>query len=1010
MTDSASRARPKFRPFAQLALAAAAAWSATACDNPACVFGPGGCSGTASGSTNAAQATVPANHQWIENASPTIVTRIPSASSTTLGVDSPVALVFSESMSSSSLATALRMDVAGSGGFGAPIQIATALVGDGRVLVILPLQPLDLATSYELSWLENAIPVDLQGQALAIPTNRVAGTFNVATTAPATVRLLGTFPADGAINQSGVGEFIALFDRKLNGATVTGTSFDVKVGGAEPAFDPVASALSVSAGGVSAPDTRVYRWRSVDAALEAVPLGPGLEFDASLSPVGSKIAAVDQSLLAPILVRYDIAQISPALSAEIVSMPTDAIGIDNVSGPETLDIAVTLASAQVGDRLAVFVFGNSLDATPKRVALFREMSLATTATTVHITEDELDLATNAGIGRLADGTINFAIRMQRGVVTTPVRLLDADLAVAGVQSPLIDTVRPTLTGLGPTGTSTTVFRSNLRDFALLGRASERIRAAEVTTALGDNGILTPVVGSTSAGLFVAAPVFVGNLTPAELPLPFTAVIYDAAFNAAAVQIAGDFFQVGASGPGSPLPGPSVTVEVFDSATFAPLPNALVMVHEDIGGGTVLPIDAQLTDAQGVVTLSGGFIGDTFVTVDLAGFDLFTFEDVPTDRLSVPLTRSNVLPSTVAGVVSSKSATFASFDRSAVDSRRFARAEPLIPVQSCTANPATGSDCPFGPALIRPNLVGVTSVFALEPPASELSYNAFSFLRAFQIAIPVASVGAAGVSSVTLVANSLLSDAGVGAEERAIDGPAPVLDLNSTSGILLPSLVGDPRILVEALVRGLPGSATVGLGVAFDQGGDIWNVHAAYPGAADGVQDTPQDELGRLVSNGTIDPDLRLSCEVRDNLGARAGRRPLFSQVGATLEPTSAPVILAPPPAGNTGGATFDLVISNAIPDSSGTPGIYVATIAVVPSGRRWTIWRPDLDDSSGPTRTIHVPDLAALGGVALPDGALTATVEAFGYASFTSDDFFWSDIEREYDAFSASAPSAFSQP
>jgi hypothetical protein len=216
--------------------------------------------------------------------------------------------------------------------------------------------------------------------------------------------------------------------------------------------------------------------------------------------------------------------------------------------------------------------------------------------------------------------------------------------------------------------------------------------------------------------------------------------------------------------------------------------------------------------------------------------------------------------------------------------------------------------------------------------------------------------------------------------------------------------------VEAQVRGLPGAGAVGLGIAFPSGGNTWSVRDAYPGAVDGIQDTPQDALGTLVTNGVIDPDLRLSCEVRDSFGARAGRRPPFSQLGATLKPVSAPVILSPLPGAGTGGPTFDLLISNAIPNSAGTPGMYVATIAVVPTGRRWTIWRPDLPDGSGPTRTIHVPDLAALGGIALPDGPLSAVVQAFGYQSFTTSDFLWTDIEREYDSFSSSVPTAFSQP
>ncbi len=992
-------------------MAIGVAWLGPACDNPACVFGPDGCTAAAGGSSSAAAATVPLNHQWIESTAPTVVTRIPAVLATTLGPDSPMAIVFSESMSAASLSAALRLEDASGGGFGAPTVVSTTLVADGRVAVIVPTQALTLDTTYNVLWTENAEPVDLQGQALAIPTDRIAGTFKVAATAFATVRLLGAFPANSSLNQSGVGEFVTLFDRKLNPVSVTQTSFDIKVGGVNPSFDPLPTALSISVGGASIVDTRVYRWRSVDGSGNASPLGPGLQVDCSLSPVGSKITATDGSQLPAVQTHYTIANVSPPLSATIASQPSDAVGIDNLTGPKTLDIEVELVSAQVGDHLGVFIFGNSVGANPKRLALFRDVTLTTTATTQHLGELELDLATDQDLGRLADGTLNFAFRMQRGSVITPIRLLDADVLVDGVQAALLDMTRPTLTGLGPIGTSATVFRSDLRDFALVGRASERIRAVEVSTALGNNGILTPVVGGTNSGLFVAAPILLGTLTPAQQQLAFSAQIYDNAFNSALVPIAGNFTQVGAAGPGAALPGPSITVDVFDSANFSALANARVMIHEDLGGGTVLPVDVGFTDAGGRVTLDAGLTDSTMVTVDVNGFDLFTFEDVPTDRLSVPLTRSGLPPASVAGFANSTDSSFPSFDRFVVDSRRFAQFEPTIAVQSCTANPVTQSnDCLFGPAPIRGNRLGVASLFALEIPPTELSYNVVSFLRGFQIAIPVAQVGAGTLSSVTLVANTLLDDAGVDIEERGIDGPALDLDLSSITGILLNSLDGAPRVLVEAKVRGLPGMAAVGQGVAFDLGGNSWSVRSAYPGAVDGIPDNPGDALGKLVTGGSIDPDLRLSCEVRDTLGARAGRRPAFSLLGSSLAPVSAPVILSPLPGASSGAATFDLVFTNAMPDSAGTPGMYVATLTAGNAGRRWTLWRPDLDDASGLTRTIHVPDLAALGGTALPDGAIAAVVEAFGYATFSPSAFHWSDIEREYDSFSAGVPSAFTQP
>ena len=130
----------------------------------------------------------------------------------------------------------------------------------------------------------------------------------------------------------------------------------------------------------------------------------------------------------------------------------------------------------------------------------------------------------------------------------------------------------------------------------------------------------------------------------------------------------------------------------------------------------------------------------------------------------------------------------------------------------------------------------------------------------------------------------------------------------------------------------------------------------------------------------------------------------------TLRPTSAPVILAPALGGSSGAATYDLVFSNAIPDSAATPGIYRVTLQAGSAGRRWTLWRSDLSDASGASRTIHVPDTVALGGTALPDGPINAVVEAYGWSGFSTDDFQWSDVEREYDSFSAGAPSSYSQP
>jgi hypothetical protein len=517
-----------------------------------------------------------------------------------------------------------------------------------------------------------------------------------------------------------------------------------------------------------------------------------------------------------------------------------------------------------------------------------------------------------------------------------------------------------------------------------------------------------VVGSNNSGLFVAAPVLLGIVDPVDLPLPFTATIFDRALNSALAPIDGMFTQVAAVGPGAL--GATIDVEVVDASNLAAIAGARVFTHEDFGGVAVV-VDSGITDVDGKVQLAAGTIGDTIVSVDASTFDLFTFHGVRRSRLSVPLTKSNLVPPTLSGTVSAASQAITSIDRRVADSRLFAADEPLIVVQSCVLNTGTVTfDCAYGPRPIQPNRVGATSFVAAEFPPDELNYNVLSFLRGFALSLPQPVAAPSGTTVANLSVGALLNDSGVDVEERAIDGPALVLDASGVTGLDLAQLDDDPRIEVHAQVRGVAGLATVGLGVPFAMGPDQWKVRCAIPGVADGIVNGGQDELGTLVTDGTIDPDLRVTCELRDDLGARAGRRARFSTVGATLEPLSPAAIHSPLAGGVSGGTEYNVVFDNSIPDSLSEPGLYRVTLTSLVSGRRWTLYRPDDDDASGATQLVIVTDLASLGGAGLPNGSIVATVEAFAWPSFDDGLFLWSDIEREQDAFSASAPVTFSQP
>ncbi|HIF24499.1 MAG TPA: hypothetical protein EYQ27_21995, partial [Gemmatimonadetes bacterium] len=63
--------------------------------------------------------------------------------------------------------------------------------------------------------------------------------------------------------------------------------------------------------------------------------------------------------------------------------------------------------------------------------------------------------------------------------------------------------------------------------------------------------------------------------------------------------------------------------------------AFVMSHE-VNGAVTTSLEEGTTDAAGHIQLMASAANETVITVDVAGYDLFTFHDVPTDRLQVML--------------------------------------------------------------------------------------------------------------------------------------------------------------------------------------------------------------------------------------------------------------------------------------------------------------------------------------------------------------------------------------
>jgi hypothetical protein len=187
------------------------------------------------------------------------------------------------------------------------------------------------------------------------------------------------------------------------------------------------------------------------------------------------------------------------------------------------------------------------------------------------------------------------------------------------------------------------------------------------------------------------------------------------------------------------------------------------------------------------------------------------------------------------------------------------------------------------------------------------------------------------------------------------------------------------------------------------------VRAAYPGKADGIQDSPTDQLGQLVTDGTIDADLLLRAEVGDVDGNRGGARPRFSHTGLLLAPPAAPVLGASPITPNPGGEAFDLRSPDVLTDAISSHGRGLHRVFLTDLlGRSWTVFRRDRPDSAGPDVVFHLPELA--GVFPLASGSVDCVVAAFTWESMDPTRFLWTDIDREQEAYAISAVQTFVLP
>lgn len=965
-------------------------------------------------------AFLPVDGDWILDGPPVVEGFFPEGAR--IAGTTPVVLVFSESVQADTLDGAIEIvPVLGGGQPGQPVSgVRELLVSDGRVLLLLPpIQPPLPVSDYLVRLSEQALVLDLTGQELDLDPGASLGNFTVEAAAPVVPSLVMTFPGDGATNQSETTQLVVVFDRPVLASTVTAASFDVRVAGANPANDPPAAPIASN-------ETRVFLYRSVNASGLPVPLGTGVEVELRLSPASDPISEQGGDALAPATITFETLPFEPPLGASLLSDPFDAIGLRNLTNgdAEELEVEVELDGLQPNDSIDLFLFGTdkSTEANPPLIALqARSLRLTGTAPILSVIFKREDVPLQVSDApddvNFNDGPVTFAFRARRGTVETPVRVLDLDPDPDTILDPELDTSVPrVLSLLGSTGTSE--FRGEMRGLSLAGlvAVSERLRSVEVSTPLGNNPPLAPVVGAGAGagGAFLAAPAPIGIVAGGSTTYSFVA--RDAAHNAAPT-LTGAATQLGVVGPAPIVLGQPIEVEVFDSRTLAALDGALVLVHSD--EGVTFPFVQSGTTLDGKVSVptAGAPSAGAIVTVVLANYDLFTLHGAPSARLSIPLSKSRVARAAAAGVVRTSDAGVAAFlsglDRRFDDSRRRVELPRGFVSQACTGQGTLA--CPYGPESIKDQRLGARSFFAGRfLQENSAAFSAVLLLQAFALSVPLAPVLSGAVQTADLEVSAFLSDLSAPSDAAQIL-PAFTFQVDAGSGVGLPleddpSTTGVPFATVEVLVPGLPGSIAVAQALSYGPDGGPWTILGAQPGAI-----TPGGSLG---SDGIVDTDPFVRVDLADQVGNSAGIRPRLSSILASIVPgdpdpvfraLNPPTQLAPAQGTQSGGQAFTLLLTHVIGDERGENGKGLYRVELVdPSGRGWTLWR--FDPSGAAAVPIRVVDVADAGAAGLADGNLRTFAAAFAWSSLVPTGFLWSDVEREFELFSRAAEFTFTKP
>ncbi len=994
----------RFRDFASItALAVLSMVGLAGCDNPACVFSTQGCNSNGSGENGVgtASASLPQDGAVVKGALPSLEQALPSGDGAWPGT--PIALRFSESMNPESLSGAFLL-VDRFSGTPFPVADPPVLLGDGRLVVLQPLATLPDGRSYNLTVAPGALVTDVTGQEWGVGPGEMVASFSTDERVDPLPQVLMTVPSNGEANVSDLTEISVVFDRAMNPTTFGPGAMFVRVSGVEPSPNPLASAASTN--GVPVPSA--WTWSSEDVFGSRVSLGAGSSVTLSLSPNGQELEDGEGGAVDPTDVTFTLANLPAPVGGTKPFGAQDAIGAADLADLVTPVLQIELAQlSQAGDELFVYLFGEALEG-GELLAFERRIPLAAGIALVDLLSADLQLLDGVGAGLLRDGTVRVAVRMSRGTEQSSLRTLDGSPFLDGIQDYVFDLTDPEIVTVGFSPENTNFLITDQRDFTLFGIARESMAGVRVSTAFGNNVTLLDPPAPTQLGLgnvFVAAPVPLGIVDPTMGPVAFNAQPFDNALNTPPAAYSGLWSQVGIAATGALLPAAEIQVWVVDAATLLPVADARVITHQDNGGLTFL--EADDTGPLGVLTMDAAGVGETVVTVDAPGYDLFTFHGAPRAIMQVMLERSVQTPAQWEGQVQASfpEAPIQGVDVLVSDTRLNLGGSLARRTGACTLDTnANLYRCGFGPEVGRIGRVGFGTFIAGDLSLVQAAFHPLSFLRAFGWETGQSTLVTSGFGVPSIIGvDTLLTTGDV--EELPIEVPAQVM--SKASAPSLGALVEEPRVYVDGLSPGMDRPILIGLGISYTSGADTWDIRSAIPGVVDGVEDNMSDELGVLVEFGTLLPDHYLRVEAEDVDGNLSVIRRHLSALGGTLFLPDVANLQSPAGGANTGGASFGLVLQDTLTDAQGMGGLYKAQLTDV-NGRGWSLWHRDVADGPGVVN-IQVPEIASVGGTPLANGTIRCRTTMIAAPGLDTTQFMWSDLHRDAELYVVSEEFSFNQ-